>query len=420
MTPGPADTPGGTTGALAADGRPAWIARVTLVTIVAAVAVMAAAMARPMVTYRALGLGASPLEIGIVQAAYSVLPMLMAITLGRWVDRVGEPRVLVLGCVTLIAGAIGLALADGLWVLTAGQVAMGFGVIAAAIASQSFVANHGPADRAVHRFGWFSVAISVGQIVGPLLAAWLVVSGDGRTVVSPSMAGGETMVFLASAAISLVALGLIRFLPRWVAPERPADQPADGGARSAALRMLRSPGIAPAMFVSLAVSSGIDVLIVYLPAYGEETGLGVSIVGTLLAVRAGATLISRAFMGRMTDRLGFGPTLVLTTATAALSVALVAVVTAVPALVVLVALTGFGLGIGQPLTVAWIGLRTAPHERGLAFGVRHTGNLATLVAMPVVMGLVAGATGLAAVWIVLGGFLGVAALVAARTPFRLG
>src|SRR5690349_16963833 len=118
MTPGPADTPGSTTGALAADGRPAWVAQVTLVTIVAAVAVMAAAMARPMVTYRALGLGASPLEIGIVQAAYSVLPMLMAITLGRWVDRVGERRVLALGCVTLIAGAIGLALADGLWVLT--------------------------------------------------------------------------------------------------------------------------------------------------------------------------------------------------------------------------------------------------------------------------------------------------------------
>jgi MFS family permease len=398
-------------------GERPWLREVIIVTIVAAVAVLAAAMARPMVTYRALDLGASPFEIGVVQAAYSFLPMLTAVAMGRWVDRVGEPRVMALGCAMLVLGAAGLAIADTLAMLTAGQVVMGFGVIATAIATQSAVASRGAAERAVHRFGWFSVAIATGQIVGPALAAFLV-DTPGRTVGADPGAreGSIAITFVASAIVASVALVLIRLVPGRTAGSGPEAEPA-GDLLAATDRMLRSPGIAAAMFVSLAVASGLDVLIVYLPAFGEATGLSVATVGALLAVRAGATVVSRAFMGRMTDRLGPGRALVLTTGLAAACVGLLAVPAPLPVLFVLIALLGFGLGIGQPLTVAWIGLQSPPNERGLAFGIRHTGNLATLVVVPIVMGVIAGATGIGAVWLVMAAFLAGATVIAARTRF---
>jgi MFS family permease len=167
----------------------------------------------------------------------------------------------------------------------------------------------------------------------------------------------------------------------------------------------------------MAVASALDVLIVYLPAYGEAYGLSVVTVGSLLAVRAAATLVARSFLGRLTDRLGPGAALMVTTATAAVAIGGLAAAPPVPVLFVLIALIGIGLGVGQPLTVAWVGMQSPPRERGLAFGVRHTGNLATLTVVPAAMGMVAGATGINAIWLVMAGFLAAGAVVARRTRF---
>jgi MFS family permease len=390
-----------------------WLRDVLIVTIVASITVLAATAARPMVTYRALGLGASSLDIGLVQSAYAVLPMLTAIAIGRWVDRAGERLVSAVGCAVMTVGAVVLAISPSLIGLAAGQVLMGFGIIVMAIATQSFVANHGPAHRQVHRFGWFSVAVSSGQIAGPAAVAVLV-----PTAATPAGTGNqETTIFVIAAAISAFSALLVRALPAAPRPQAARRRGPEAGLARSAARILRAPGIASAMFVSLAVASGLDVLIVYLPAFGEAHGLTVATVGSLLAVRAGATLVSRAFLGRLTERLGPGSTLMITSATAALATGLLATSPPVPILFGLMILIGIGLGVGQPLTVAWIGIQAPPHERGLAFGVRHTGNLATLAVVPAAMGVVAGATGINAIWLVMAGFLAAGAVVARRTRF---
>ena len=186
---------------------------------------------------------------------------------------------------------------------------------------------------------------------------------------------------------------------------------------SAAWRVLRRPGMAGAMLVSVAVISSVDVLVAYLPAYGEATGLSVETVGILLAVRAGASLVSRVFMGRLIGLLGRQTLLTASTAIAGIGILLLPSVGSVPLLVVLMVFTGLGLGLGQPMTIAWVANRSPRDERGLALGVRLTGNRAALLVVPTFMGAVAGASGIAAIWLVLAGFLGAATLVAFRTPF---
>jgi MFS family permease len=394
-----------------------WARDIVLVTVIAALSVTAAQAARPMVTYRAIELGASLFEIGLVQSIYSLLPMLTAIALGRWNDQFGEPIITALGCVALTIGAVILALASSLEALAVGQVLMGFGVIATAIATQSFVANRGPQNEQVLRFSWFSVAISVGQIAGPAGAALLVPNQPAVSSASTSGSTAEAMVFAAAAVLSLVALALVRSLPR---PPRVTTSSAplvEASLGGAAIQVLRTPGVASAIFVSLTVASSLDVLIVYLPAYGEVVGLSVATVGALLAARAAATLIARAFMSQLTSRFGPGTTLLATTALAGLSVFVLALEPQLWVLVILMVGIGLGLGIGQPLTVAWIGTQTPPSQRGLAFGVRHTGNLAALIAVPAVMGLIAGTSGIDAIWVAAAIVLAVAAVVAAKTTF---
>ena len=171
------------------------------------------------------------------------------------------------------------------------------------------------------------------------------------------------------------------------------------------------------MLVSLTVISSIDVLVAYLPAYGEETGLSVETVGLLLSVRAGASLASRFFMPQLITLLGRKQLLALSSGMAAVGIVLLPFVSGVPALVGLMVVIGLGLGLGQPMTIAWVANRSLRHERALALGVRVTGNRVALVSVPVAMGALAGASGIAVIWLAVATFLGAGAIVALRTEF---
>jgi MFS family permease len=73
-----------------------------------------------------------------------------------------------------------------------------------------------------------------------------------------------------------------------------------------------------------------------------------------------------------------------------------------PAMVVVMATAGFGLGIGQPVTMSWVAALARPETRATALSVRLMGNRVGQMAVPVLAGLVAGATG--AGWVL--GFTG--------------
>ena len=52
---------------------------------------------RPMITYRALENGASTYEIGLIASIYALTPLLIAVSMGRWVGKFGEVPLLILG-----------------------------------------------------------------------------------------------------------------------------------------------------------------------------------------------------------------------------------------------------------------------------------------------------------------------------------
>lgn len=374
---------------------------------------MAAHLARPMVTYRAIDLGASPLEIGLVQSAYSILPVLVAITIGQWVDRFGEARMITIGCISMVGGGVTLTFAAELWKLGAGQALLGFGLVSASISSQAWIANRSPADRRVHWFGWFAASLSIGQIMGPALGAIIAeeigLASGGIGTESVSWA----VPFVASVMISMIALSFALLIQRRIERTAPTER-ARPPIRSAIGRILRRPGIAPAIYVSLSVASVLDVLLAYLPAYGQAVGLSAATVGTLLSVRAGASLISRVAMGRLNDWMGLRMLLIVTTGTAALAIASVPLVDGILGLYLAMVILGFGLGIGQPISLAWIANRTPEEERGLALGIRFTGNFAAVLIVPILMGAIAAVSGYGAIWGVLAVFLGVAAAISAR------
>jgi MFS family permease len=342
----------------------------------------------------------------------------------------------------LAVASLATAVADSLPVLAAAMTLLGLGQITSHVAGQTMIANRGPRDQRELRYGWYATCASLGQLIGPA-AAGLVLGASvaGGAAVSASGSGAasapgaaaapttslpaadgvvlnpQAPVFVLGAAMATVALGLALTIPhRRPRPRPPGEEPSAGLAR-AAWHVLRRPGMATAMLVSVTVLSSVDVLVAYLPAYGEAVGLPVETVGLLLAVRAGASLLSRLAMGVLIARLGRERLLAASMILAAVGVGALVVVPPTPVLVACMVAAGLGLGLGQPMTIAWVATRSPRRERALALGVRLTGNRASLLVVPTAVGALAGAAGLTSIWLVVAGFLAFGAMAALRTPF---
>ena len=87
------------------------------------------------------------------------------------------------------------------------------------------------------------------------------------------------------------------------------------------------------------------------------------------------------------------------------------------ALVGLMAVAGLGLGLGQPLTMAWVASRAPRHIRGLALGLRLSGNRLGQLLVPALVGMVLHLAGIDAIFWSVATLLLLGGLVALRTPF---
>jgi MFS family permease len=351
---------------------------------------------RPSVAYRALDIGASPFEVGLIAASYNLLALPFALPMGRLADRVGPERFAVVGLTITTIATVWLAVVDSVLSLASVFVLAGLGQTIILVAQQTTIANRGDHAGRAKRFGLYTSAASVGQILGPLVILLAVMA---PTEGSPGVAGvvpeasGLTIVLLVCA--SLTALAALVGVPLAVAAGgRPrADEPPSSMIQTAT-RVLRRPGMVRAMLVSTVVVSSIDMLGAYLPVLGEAHGIPVATVSILLTLRAGATLASRVVISLPLRVLG--PRLLLATglSVAAAAMLLVGVAPTDWVLAGLMIAFGLGIGIGQPLTISWVADRSPRAERATAIGIRLAGNRLALLTIPIVMGAIAGTAGI--------------------------
>jgi MFS family permease len=398
-----------------------WRRAVALQLVVAVLSSAAIHGMRPTVSYRVLELGGSTFDIGLVQAANSILPTLIAVAVGRLIDRNGERAYLALSLAIMAAGSLIATYAGSILWLGVSQLVLGAGQIGLLVAGQSLVANYGPRDGRENRFAHYATAHSFGQLIGPAVAA-LILSGGVVAVTAGGpgslLPGTQTgLAFLATALITAVGVAVALMLPR---PRRRPGAAGAGSSQPGTLTMtgqvLRRRGMPAAMVVSIIVASATDMVIAYLPAYGESAGLSVAVVGLLLTIRGIAALVSRLFLPRLISWLGRERALAASMAAAGLGLLALPFVTAEWILAILMVGAGMGTGLGQPMTISWVAARSPRSERATALGLRITGNRASLLVIPPVLGAIAGAAGVAAIFVVLAGALLGGSAVAASTP----
>ncbi|MGW1327221.1 MFS transporter [Streptomyces antibioticus] len=365
----------------------------------------AVSMARPAVSYRALALGADERAIGVIAGVYALLPLFAAVPLGRRTDHGRCAPLLPVG-VLLISGGCALSgLAGSLWTMALWSGVMGLGHLCFVIGSQSLVARQSAPHEQDRNFGHFTIGASLGQLIGPIAA--------GRLIDDADRAGGSALALLVAGAGCAVA-----FTSLWRIEHRdtaPAPRTASG-ARVPVTRILRTRGVPAGILVSLAVLSATDVLTAYLPVVGDQRGIAPSVVGVLLSVRAAATIACRLVLTPLLRLCGRTPLLTATCLLAALLCAGIALPVPVPWLAVILAVLGFCLGVGQPLSMTTVVQAAPDGARSTALALRLTGNRLGQVAAPAAAGLTAGLAGAAAPFVMLGALLLLSSGVALRSP----
>lgn len=366
----------------------------------------ATAVARPMASYRALDIGMDPSSLGLVAAAFAILPVVFALSIGRTIDRLGEFPFLLSSAALMAVASIALALIGTAVALLVLVAVLGLAQLTFVVANQTLVGSRSPTESYDSRYGYLSFVASFGQLIGPASIGLIAATG------SPDSTS-EALVF--GAILSIAAVPLIGWL--WHRDPGPAvPLPAIAAEPPRVLTILRMPGMVPAMLASMTVLATMDVLVVYLPALGEERGLSVATVGVLLAVRAGASMVSRLLLGRLIglfgrERLMIGSLVVAATSVIALPFL------PLPAMLAAMAVAGMTLGVCQPITMAWVAARVSAGALGTAMSLRVLGNRVGQVVIPLAAGSLAAVTGTAGVLAAAGMTVAVsAAVVAMRRP----
>lgn len=347
---------------------------------------------RPMITYRALELDASAATIGYIAAVYALFPVLLALTFGKLVGQIGEGRFVIIGTFFIGVSAALLLAAQSLSILAIAAALSGLAHLACMVGGQTMVALKSPSNEYEEHFGRYTFSASLGQMVGPILATLVA----GSTGVIPKSTSAAFALALALAAIAMVPVISWRNEPPTVRGRK-----EESGALRAAGNLIKKPGMLAAIFTSLAISSTGDILVVFLPLYGNENQFSALSIGIIISIRAATSMASRYFLGRLSAR--FTPRQLLISSNWISIIALIAMAFApnpwILGAVVFVA--GFTLGVGQPLTMTLISQLTVPDERALAVSTRLTGNRLGQFLIPAAAGLVAASAGTSAVFIAL-------------------
>lgn len=358
-------------------------------------------LARPVTSYRLLALGAGPRAVGLVAAAFALVPLFAAIPLGRFADRRGGP-LLAVGGMLQVAGCLFLGVGSSALALGAASAVLGLGHLALALGVQEVIARESDAARHDEHFGLLTAGVSLGQLVGPVLGGAIL----GVQQPGASLLPATTLALVLAAGIAAAATFFAVLAER----RRPVNARIDGEMRKGSIRaILFTPGVPVSIFASIAVLSAADVFTAYMPVLGERRGIAPGVVGVILGLRAAASIASRIGIAAIVRAVGRARLISLSALAAAAAFVVLPLSANVWVIGALVVVIGFGLGFGQPLSMTMV-VQLVPHSaHATALAIRLTGNRLGQVVGPAAAGLIAGSAGTKPIFWMLSGTLGASA-----------
>ena len=126
----------------------------------------------PLLTFYAEEFNATPLDIGLLVASYSLMQFIFAPIIGSLSDRYGRRPVLFFSIIGSGIGYLMLGLANSLWMIYASRI-LG-GITAGNLSTaQAYIADVTTRETRAKGMGLFGMAFGLGFILGPAIAGFL-------------------------------------------------------------------------------------------------------------------------------------------------------------------------------------------------------------------------------------------------------
>ncbi len=347
------------------------------------------AIIRVTTLYRAVELHLPVIWLGVISAAFAILPMFLAVQVGRLLDRGHDARAAWIGSAVFALSCAGFRFfAGSLTALLLLTALFGIGHLFLMASLQMLCVRSSGRRGRDATFGNYLVASSIGQGLGPYLIAWL----GGPTALPPT--GKLFSLALVIALASLFSAALLRPAPKHATVAKSREVVAVG-------RLLRQHGLMAVLIASVITVTSQDLLTIYLPLFGADSNIDVRDIGALLTVRSAASLVSRLSYARVVGLVARQPLTLISMVGAGIGFACFALPIPLSAMYAAMVFLGFALGIATTLSLTNVVDLASPAAMGTVMSLRITGNRLGQAALPFLASLIAAAAGVGGIFAII-------------------
>ena len=332
----------------------------------------------------AASLGASPALIGVLAALFGIISAFTAVHVGRWIDRVGPRRPIMLASSMVTLGALVAGFGHEIWALFIAAPLMGTFNSMFQMTTHQTVGRYGRPEDRPSNFATQALAISAATFLGPMIAGLAIDHlGYANAFFITALFGFTPMLVVWSGVLKLPA-------PR--VHKREEVTPVSGWA------LLKDRELRRAYIAAAGNNTIWSIWSFMLPLYGLSIGLSATAIGTLAACLAGGTVAVRVITGPLVRRFKAWPLIVVAHLLVGIGFFTMPFTALYPLLAGIAIIMGFGLGLGGPLSTSVMYDASPPDKVGEVIGLRMTmANIAqTLV--PMLSGVVGATLGVSPVF----------------------
>lgn len=344
----------------------------------------------------ALSLHASEFTVGTLVALFALFPMLLAVPMGRLIDRIGIAKPMMGGALMIGIGCAIPATLDGLPVLYLAVVLIGTGFMAIHVASQHAVGAMSMSETRAVNFSWLALGYSISSFCGPVIAGFVI--DHARYSIAYTVFCGFALATLLLLAYG--GLGRIKTIQH--------EEKKEAGST---LDLLRNPEMRRIYLIGILLSSAWDLFTFVMPIHGTHLGFSASVIGLILGSFSVATFTVRLAMPWISRRYSEWQVLASALSLAVVCYALFPFMHQSYSLMAFAAILGLALGSSQPNMLALLHHAAPAGRAGEAVGIRVTAGNASQVILPLAFGAAGATLGLLAV------FWGMGAMIGSGVPF---
>lgn len=345
---------------------------------------------RMLVALYAIHLQASPFTVGALMSSFAVVPMVIAVSAGRLVDRVGARWPMFAASLAVAVGALLPYFWTSIGTLYAAGTLIGTGFMVSHVAVNQAVGALGRSEDHVANFSWMALGYAFSASIGPLLTGFAI----------DSIGHAETSLLLFLFPLPL----LIVFWRNRPALPLAKKRKADTGERRV-LDLLRNRDLRRVLIASGLLSMGWDLYNFVVPIYGSDIGLSASTIGVIMGTFAVATFAVRLAMPLLARHVKEWHTITAALLITAGTYSVFPFFTSVPLLIGLSFVLGIGLGCSQPMVMALLYTTSPPGRQGEVVGMRTTVMNASHTVLPLGCGALGAALGMGPVFWFMAGLL---------------